>query len=128
MYPYWTTKEILKLIDAVKGYGEDWQKISTELFDMKRSPKSLQKKWETIFQKDKKYDRNVFNSNKSNKFQKQNNTSRTGNLEKVMNKDQLACEFGRKLSLQWSSIINLFGQQVESVEIHFKNQSDYSRI
>ncbi|CAI2181132.1 20036_t:CDS:2 [Funneliformis geosporum] len=49
VYPFWTTKECFKLIDAVKVYGEDWQKISVECFQGVRSSFSLEKKWEKMW-------------------------------------------------------------------------------
>src|SRR5688572_4712920 len=52
VYPFWTTKETFKLIDAVKACGEDWEKISVEWFDGERSHRSLKGKWEYLWNQD----------------------------------------------------------------------------
>jgi hypothetical protein len=134
VYPFWTTKESLKLIDAVKVCGEDWQKISIEWFDNKRSCNSLVQKWEKMIQiKNKPYI--TFNNLKqaNNQFRKnsvvvsRNNISPNPLLTKLkygdqrISQSQLARELGRELNLQWSNIVNLFGQQAISLEIYFNS-------
>lgn len=42
---FWTTKEIKKLIDAVQSSGEDWAKISYEVFGNTRTPSQCENKW-----------------------------------------------------------------------------------
>ncbi|RHZ87989.1 hypothetical protein Glove_27g9 [Diversispora epigaea] len=42
---FWTTKEIKKLTDAVQLCGEDWGKISLDVFDNKRTPSQCESKW-----------------------------------------------------------------------------------
>jgi hypothetical protein len=139
VFPFWTTKESLKLIDAVKACDEDWQRISIEWFDKKRSEYSLQKRWEKMFQIKRENIRDRANfllkRKKLNETQddilysteqalRQSQTSTRENplkaQQKIMDKDQLSREFGRELNLQLSSIKNLFGQ-VSSVEIYFNS-------
>ncbi|CAG8614992.1 8621_t:CDS:2, partial [Diversispora eburnea] len=42
---FWTTKEIKKLSDAVQSVGEDWGKISVDVFDNTRTPVQCESKW-----------------------------------------------------------------------------------
>ncbi|RIA84062.1 hypothetical protein C1645_742610 [Glomus cerebriforme] len=144
VYPFWTTKEMLKLSDAVKTCGEDWKKISIEWFNGQRSSFSLENKWQKIDKKkydqklkqtDYRYGKNwepVSHDKSSNLLPKWENlnekyqnksgvekTSDRGQQKKIMDKGQFAREFGRELKFQWSNIVNLFGQPVTSIEIYF---------
>ncbi|CAB4483871.1 unnamed protein product [Rhizophagus irregularis] len=139
VYPFWTTKEMLKLIDAVKACGEDWQKISIEWFDSKRSQVSLEKKWEKIvetknnphvnFNRLKQAD-NQFRINREtvsrNNISPNPERTKLNNSDQGVRQSQLAHELGRELNLQWSNIVNLFGQQAISLEIYFNSLLDCS--
>ncbi|GBB86171.1 hypothetical protein RclHR1_12610003 [Rhizophagus clarus] len=136
VYPFWTTKESLKLTDAVKACGKDWQKISIDWFDNKRSQVSLEKKWEKLAQIENKPYTNFKLIKADNQYRKNWEVMSRNNINpnpllpertRLNNSDQsIARELGRELNLQWSNIVNLFGQQAISLEIHFESLQDCS--
>ncbi|CAG8660459.1 4856_t:CDS:2, partial [Acaulospora morrowiae] len=121
VYPFWTTKETEKLINAVDLHGEEWEKISIEIFNKKRSLMQCKNRWLRLQERQTQGER-------LKPFKKPSRTwgDKLKETSLWMTKpNQVSPELGDVLKEQCAYFVRALGQQFVKLDINFVNPREF---